>query len=132
MLQLVYISTASAPIGAVERDTILQTSRRNNGRDAITGLLYTDGKRFLQALEGPAAIVETAFARIQADPRHRAIVVLSRREVATREFGEWAMASRTPGADSASFLQRIALLTQSADANVRATFQSFAEMRRAA
>ena len=80
MLQLVYISSA---VGKPDVGAILAVSRRNNARDDVTGLLYADGVRFLQALEGPADKVEAAFARIGADPRHRAVVVLSRRTVET-------------------------------------------------
>ncbi len=129
MLQLVYISSAK---GAVETGPILVGSRRNNGRDSITGLLYADGRRFLQALEGPADKVEAALERIQLDPRHRALVVLSRRTVNAREFGAWEMAARVPGEDGEQFLGRVDALIASADANIRATFQGLARIRRAA
>ncbi|TKD50065.1 BLUF domain-containing protein [Sphingomonas baiyangensis] len=132
MLQLVYISTATPGQPSNAIDTILAASRRNNARDAITGLLYADGKRFLQALEGPEAAVEAAYARIKADPRHRAAVILSRRTIDAREFGEWDMAYRAPGNDAAGFMSRISLLARDASPSVRATFESFAETRRAA
>ena len=129
MLQLVYISTATEE---PDSDTILRTSRRNNARDGLTGLLYSDGVRFMQALEGPADKVEAAYARIRLDPRHRAAVVLSRRDVDEREFGQWNMAARAPGEESNAFLQRVESLIAGADVNVRATFDSFARLRRAA
>lgn len=129
MLQLVYISSA---VGTVDVAPVLAASRRNNGRDSITGLLYADGKRFLQALEGPADKVEDAFRRIQEDKRHRALVVLSRRTIADREFGMWEMAARTPGQDGEAFLSRIDSLIARVDPNVRATFEGFARVRRAA
>lgn len=129
MLQLVYISSA---VGAVDVGPVLAVSRRNNGRDSITGLLYADGKRFLQALEGPADKVEEAFRRIQDDKRHRAMVVLSRRTVADREFGMWEMAARTPDQDGEAFLSRIDSLIARVDPNIRATFEGFARVRRAA
>ena len=129
MLQLVYISSA---VGTVDVAPVLAASRRNNGRDSITGLLYADGKRFLQALEGPADKVEDAFRRIQEDKRHRALVVLSRRTIADREFGMWEVAARTPGLDGEAFLSRIDSLIARVDPNVRATFEGFARVRRAA
>ncbi len=132
MLQLVYVSTATAVSGAGEPETILAVSRANNARDAITGLLYSDGKRFLQALEGPSAAVEAAFARIRSDPRHRAVVVLSRREVSAREFGEWAMAHRGDDADGDAFVARVGQLAAQAAPSVRATFEGFAKLRSAA
>lgn len=127
MLQLVYISTA---VGTPDTATILRTSRRNNGRDNITGLLYADGVRFLQALEGPEDAVDGAYQRIKLDPRHKAQVVLSRRSVETREFGNWQMAERQPGQDGEEFLNRVDLLAAGATPSVRATFDSFARVRR--
>ena len=129
MLQLVYISTA---VDKPDTATILRTSRRNNARDGLTGLLYSDGVRFMQALEGPADKVEAAYARIKSDPRHRAAVVLSRREVNEREFGPWEMAARAPGEESQAFLERVTTLTAGAHVNTQATFDSFARIRRAA
>jgi hypothetical protein len=129
VLQLVYVSSAS-PAAASATDAILATSRRNNARDGITGLLYSDGTRFLQALEGPDAEVESAFERIKADPRHRAIVALSRRRIDAREFGEWEMAHRAPGSDADAFIARIGALAEHASPDVRATFEGFAETRR--
>lgn len=131
MLQLVYVSSA-APGTPADPAEILRVSRRNNARDGVTGLLYADGRRFLQALEGDPHAVEAAFARISKDPRHRAVVILSRREVDAREFGEWEMAHRTPGADADGFIARIADLSSGASADVQATFEGFAKVRRAA
>ncbi|WP_342657556.1 BLUF domain-containing protein [Sphingomonas sp. NY01] len=131
MRQLVYISTvrSGAP---VEADAILAASRRNNARANVTGLLFFDGKRFLQALEGDDAVVDATYARIQADPRHHALVVLSDRNVEERSFGPWAMAYRAPGEDDGASLARIELLTANASATVQATFASFARIKRAA
>lgn len=132
MRQIIYVSTATIGESAINPDEILATSRRNNRRDGITGLLYSDGKRFLQALEGEDAAVSAAYERIAGDPRHRAIVILSDRDVPSREFGDWTMAHRGPGADGAAFVARVAELVSRASPNIRATFESFAALRRAA
>jgi hypothetical protein len=132
MLQLVYVSTVCQSMSGKEPTDILAVSRRNNARDAITGLLYSDGTRFLQALEGPADKVEAAFARIRRDDRHRAIVLLSRRDVSEREFGEWNMAHRFAGTDGEAFVAQVAALAATASPSVRATFEGFASVRRAA
>lgn len=84
MLQLVYISSAVDKPSSAD---ILAASRRNNARDGITRLLYGDGVRFMQVLEGPDDKVEAADARIKGDQRHRAAVVLFRRAIEEREFG---------------------------------------------
>lgn len=128
MIQIVYISTARGDTH-VERGHILLTSRRNNQRDGITGLLYDDGVRFLQVLEGDMSQVDAAYERIKADPRHRAVVVLSRRPIDAREFGDWAMASLSPGVEAGEVMDRVGRLVAGASDNVRATFESFARVR---
>lgn len=130
--QVLYISTAQNTLERGEADAILATSRRRNADDRITGLLYFDGKRFLQALEGESDTLDTTLARIEKDGRHRAIVILSDRMVEAREFGDWAMAYRPPGSDIDVFLTRIGDLVAGASPSVRATFTGFAEARRAA
>lgn len=132
MRQVIYISTVTRGATPVQSDAILAASRANNTRDAITGLLYFDGKRFLQALEGEAKVVDAALKRIERDPRHRAVVILSDRAVDARDFGDWAMAWKEPGADAGAFVDRVAELVELASPSVRATFNSFAEVRRAA
>ncbi len=133
MRQLIYISTASgSSAGQDVAQAILAVSRRNNAAAGITGLLYADGKRFLQALEGDDALVERALTRIAADTRHRAIVILSDRRVADREFGDWSMAYRPPGADRDAFVGQVGALVAQASASVQATFNGFADLRRAA
>ncbi len=127
MRQLVYISTVHRAVATtIDPATILAASRRNNARDGITGLLFFNGKRFLQAIEGEEAAVATTFARIQADGRHYGLVVLSNREVAAREFGEWAMAYQPPGAADPAALDRITTLAERAAPDVRGTFEGFA------
>lgn len=131
MLQLVYVSSVNPGLPA-DPAAILAISRRNNSRDGVTGLLYSDGTRFLQALEGPEDKVLAAFERIRQDLRHRAIVLLSEGEIEAREFGDWEMAHRLPGADGERFILHVADLAGHASADVRATFEGFAKVRRAA
>lgn len=132
MHQLIYISTARPGATPIDVDAILATSRRNNARDGITGFLIYDGKRFLQALEGHEPLVEAAFTRIKADPRHRAAVMLSSREVATREFGAWDMACQkvAPVAGEGALAEIVdSLVSQVPDPSTRALFSSFARIR---
>ncbi len=132
MRQVLYISTAARTFEARDADSIRAISRRNNEADDVSGLLYFDGKRVLQALEGEAVAVARALARIEKDDRHKAIVILSDRMVDTREFGDWSMAYRAPGSDAEVFITRVSDLVAGASAMVSATFNSFAETRRAA
>lgn len=128
MFQIVYISTATEA-GKASLHDILRVSRDNNGRTEVTGFLFFDGVRFLQALEGRRNAVEETMAVIRADLRHKSVVVLSNKEIEAREFGDWAMASRTDLDDDEAMLDHISKLVSGASPSVKATFNSFAEVR---
>lgn len=132
MQQLIYVSSATPGHAPADVPAILAVSRRNNRASGLTGMLYADARRYLQVIEGEAADVEATFQRIAADPRHRAIVVLSRREIAEREFGSWEMAHAAPGHDTDALMARVEALAAAASPTVRATFTGFVEARRAA
>jgi hypothetical protein len=130
--QITYISTARPSLLLSDVDEVLLASRRNNQRARVTGLLIFDGKRFLQALEGALEDVETTFSRIAADPRHRALVRLSGRAVAAREFGDWSMGSHlvTPLAGQGDMIAHVDAMTAGlSDANMRETLRGFARIR---
>lgn len=92
LLQLIY---ASRPFGydATMLTGILFDARRCNTRDGITGALICRDDLFLQLLEGPAAAVEAAYARILRDDRHVEVRELVRRTIdeGDRMFPAWAM-----------------------------------------
>ena len=132
LFQLTYISSVT-PGSDPDVNQILATSRRNNDRDGLSGLLISDGKRFLQALEGEKEAISRTFDRIKADPRHRAVVTLSSREIAERQFGQWAMAwNRVSTADSGRTLADVVdlLTAEVGDANTQALFRGFARVER--
>ncbi len=131
MRQLLYISTA-APRTAVDVTGSLATSLRNNRREGVTGLLWTDERRFLQVLEGEDAAVQGVFDRIKGDPRHRGIVVLQDRTIAAREFGAWEMARRGPADSADAFDARMRQHLDSASPAVRGTFEGLIAARRVA
>ena len=135
MIRLTYISTARTSPDEAAIAALLATSRRNNRLIGLTGLLLFDGVRFLQALEGEAEPLLATFARIKADPRHRACVELGRSEIDARGFGEWDMAWQrvaTPGRAGALVDTVDRLVAQMPDPNIRALFTSFARLDRRA
>lgn len=70
---------------------ILAASRRNNASVDVTGALMFNAGCFAQVLEGPRPAVEHTFERIQQDPRHGDVSVLSFGPVAGRAFDRWSM-----------------------------------------
>lgn len=131
MHQLIYVSSVAPASSGIDPAAILEVSRENNRRDGLTGLLYSDGRRFLQVLEGEAEQVDRTFARIEADRRHRAIVLLSHKEIDAREFGDWAMAHLLPGQDADRFVAQVSERVANASPDVRGFFEGFAQARRA-
>lgn len=128
---ITYISTAATKIDGPVLDAILVVSRRNNARDGLSGMLIYDGVRFLQYLEGEAFEIDAALTRIRADERHRGLVVLARKGIERRQFGEWAMASRqTIGGESIA--DAVVDMTRDCDPTVAAELVSFARLRDAA
>lgn len=131
-LQLTYISTRHPQMADSEVERILAASRRNNPRHEITGFLLFNGRRFLQHLEGPAPQVEATFARIGLDPRHRALVVLGRKEHQPRVFGNWAMAfeqvSPVASASGETLVQQVERMVAGIDPHVANHFLGYARL----
>ena len=75
---------------------ILQTARRKNKEQNVTGALLFNSGYFAQALEGPRLAIEQIFERIQRDPRHGDVTVLSSQTDGHRDFPEWSMAYVAP------------------------------------
>ena len=91
LIQLVYASAAAADFGVVDLDQILRAARTNNQRAGVTGVLLFESGSFFQVLEGLPEDVDKIFERISGDPRHSRVVMLLKREVSTRLFGDWTM-----------------------------------------
>ena len=127
-----YVSSSKPRGTKVSVEPILEQSRHNNALDGISGLLWTDGVRFLQVLEGDPEAVGATFARISKDGRHHAIVTLSDREVEKREFGSWSMAHRRVDDTAHEFDDRIEKALRNASAEVRGTFEGLIAARKSA
>ncbi len=79
-----------------ELKDILVTARRNNQQNHITGiLLYSDGA-FMQVLEGENEAVDSTFAVIEKDSRHKSVVKLLDKSLPERNFPEWLMGFAMP------------------------------------
>jgi hypothetical protein len=102
---LVYVSSAIVPFSPAELVDLLAKSRENNAKLGISGaLLYKDGN-FMQVLEGPAEQVQSLYAKIGRDPRHRGVLRLLEGTQPTRQFVDWSMAFRNLNAPEARTMQ---------------------------
>ena len=116
--RVIYRSRATGGTARADLPAILAQSRLNNGLDGLSGLLWTDGDRYLQLLEGPPESVAATLARILADPRHHDVEFASDTAEAERAFGDWTMADL--GADAAE--ERLAVALADAPPAVKAVF----------
>jgi hypothetical protein len=88
----VYCSRAAAGVDDADVARIIETSRRMNPSNGITGMLVFGGGIFFQWLEGPRDNVTQLMRHLQSDPRHHDIVSLSTtEEVRERLFPDWDM-----------------------------------------
>ena len=90
--QLLYRSRANIEVSPLILACIGDIAESRNARLGITGLLCHQDGMFTQLLEGPRDAVELVMDKIVADRRHCDIEILQRRDVAQREYGQWAMA----------------------------------------
>lgn len=126
--QLIYISTVNGQITRAELQEILTVARTQNKRARITGMLLFNGRRFLQVVEGPDRHIDELLHKLKADPRHKALVILGRRTVEQREFGDWDMAFPAPGTlESQDLVEALKAILRDAEPRTRAHLLSFAE-----
>ena len=99
LVAVVYVSSAIQYLDESQIMDLLTVSRQRNEKNNITGmLLYREGN-FLQVLEGPASAVDETLKRIKRDPRHRGLILMSRKNIEERQFKDWRMAFRNMSKD---------------------------------
>jgi Sensors of blue-light using FAD len=91
LIRLAYASRSLELVTQSMLDSILNTSRKNNSINGITGLLCTNNTLFLQMLEGGRKEVNDTYNRIARDPRHTDVQLLHFEEVSERKFSGWSM-----------------------------------------
>lgn len=97
LVQIIYISrTTSVPNRpengldpAVAR--ILAKSRANNRQNGLVGVLYFGDGCFFQCLEGDEAAIDTLYSKLEQDPRHKDLKIISRKFIAAPSFQNWSM-----------------------------------------
>ena len=90
--EICYRSFAKEGITDAEVEDILQTSRRNNEKYAITGcLIYHEGV-FFQLFEGSKDVVLNLYENILKDERNFDLMIMWKGFKAQRDFALWDMA----------------------------------------
>ena len=91
MYHLVYISYASRPLREDDLLDILNTSRLNNKKYGITGMLVYLHEKFIQVLEGEYEAVNKVYHEIKQDLRHRKVTTVLEGNTEQRIFKDWSM-----------------------------------------
>lgn len=124
MRQVLYVSRSVVPAHETPLRDILEQSRHNNALDGVTGLLWSDGDRFAQVLEGDERAISDTIGRIRADPRHRDMVLLHDRLIHERQFGDWTMELRPGGVSVDDYDDRMRRALDDASDAIRNVFAS--------
>ena len=97
LIRIVYISRATFPAtdaaDGVEPDVarILATSRANNRRTGLVGMLYYADGCFFQCLEGETSKVQSLYRTLLKDPRHKELKILASEPIKRLSFPDWTM-----------------------------------------
>ena len=88
---ILYVSKFSDGCHDREIVDILNTSRKNNAKRSVTGILISKDRIFLQYIEGPEAQVAELFEKIKSDKRHWDVKVVHQGSIKDRVFFDWEM-----------------------------------------
>ena len=97
LIRIVYISRATFPVSqsmdGVEPNVarILATSRTNNRKNGLVGMLYYGDGCFFQCLEGETNKVQTLYKTLLKDPRHKDLKILASESIKRLSFPDWSM-----------------------------------------
>jgi hypothetical protein len=91
LIQISYVSEASAPMSADQLLALLAQCRANNVSRELTGMLLYGNGTFLQVLEGDDEVVDRLVDTIAADTRHGRMQRLGRKTIAHRQYADWTM-----------------------------------------
>lgn len=93
-MSLTYVSSATELLTVPQLLDLLADIRPTNESLGLSGLLlYSDGN-IIQVLEGPQGAVESTFAAILDDPRHKDVILMLREPIEERAFPDWSMGFR--------------------------------------
>ncbi|TWT50559.1 Blue light- and temperature-regulated antirepressor YcgF [Rubripirellula amarantea] len=91
LVQLVYVSAATVAFSDDQLDHLLEVARHNNAALDVTGVLLLREGTFFQVLEGYSDVVQDLYDKIALDQRHGKVLVLTKRSIEERNFGDWSM-----------------------------------------
>jgi len=128
---IIYISRAKQNFTSGDLADLRDLADARNRSEDITGLLLSDGARFIQALEGDAAAVQAVMDRIAKDSRHDNISYFRPITTNCRQFKKWTteyLAERDLG-EERGFLDRVMRHVADVECDsIKAVFIGFAAL----
>ncbi|MBD8552820.1 BLUF domain-containing protein [Sphingomonas sp. CFBP 8764] len=128
---IIYISRAKQNFTSGDLADLRDLADARNRSEDITGLLLSDGTRFIQALEGDAAAVQAVMDRIAKDSRHDNISYFRPITTNCRQFRKWTteyLAERDLG-EERGFLDRVMRHVADVECDsIKAVFIGFAAL----
>lgn len=91
ILQILYISTLSVDVADIDFQQLLESSRRNNAINDITGVMCVAEMHFIQILEGPENKLIKLYSKILDDARHHDCILLGISHIHEKSFKDWSM-----------------------------------------
>ena len=92
LVRLIYASTKTPSFKPSDIEDILESARKFNTQNDVTGMLCFNRNFFLQCIEGGRTAVNMTYQKILKDPRHDHVVILGYEEIIYRDFNQWSMA----------------------------------------
>ena len=88
--RVIYVSekTDSSDVSLAQ---IIDSSTKNNPETGVIGCLLSGSNSFLQLLEGPRQRIDSLYVTINADSRHKNVVMLTDEGIDERLFASWSM-----------------------------------------
>lgn len=91
LYRLIYASRPTLPTSPGVIQALMESARRHNSLNGITGFLAYTPEAFVQALEGPAYALTACLGRLFQDPRHNHLQLMSYGPIDARTFPDWGM-----------------------------------------
>lgn len=91
MNYLIYSSHRTAICTDEEIEKILDSCKKNNTKNNLTGILLHSKNYFLQYLEGDLEDITRLYEVLKKDPRHEKVVTLKKGITEERNFPNWYM-----------------------------------------
>lgn len=91
LTRLIYASRATGPVEPDVIQAILESSRRFNLQNDITGMLCEGNGKFIQYIEGEREPINALYNKLTHDVRHTDLVLLDYAQIDARSYQDWSM-----------------------------------------